>query len=124
MNGTVTHRGDVRSASDEQAFREADHLLIAFGMSAIPATLLFDFTGADFLAGKFGVAGTAVMVLSGGTSLACAAVRVTARRLWAANRSVDRVLSVMCWPLLLMLLALWASLLAFAADLSVPQGRQ
>lgn len=110
--------------SDEQAFREADHLLIAFGLSAIPATLLFDFTGADFLAGKFGVAGTAVMVLSGGTSLACAAIRLAARRLWAADRPVDRVLSVMCWPVLLTLLTLWASLLTFAAESSFPQVSQ
>lgn len=124
MNSTMTHRGDSRSTSDEQAFREADHLLIAFGLSAIPATLLFDFTGTDFLAGKCGAAGTAVMVLSGGTSLACAAIRLAARRLWAAGRPVDRVLPVMCWPILLMLLALWASLLAFAAELSFPHVSQ
>lgn len=124
MNIAVTHRVDSRSKSDEQAYREADHLLIAFGMSAIPATLLFDFTGADFLAGNFGIAGTAVMVLSGGISLACAAIRLAARRLWAADRPVDRVLSVMYWPLLLTLLALWASLLAFTAEFSVPQGSQ
>lgn len=66
MNSDVTHRGDSRSKSNEEAFCEADHLLIAFGMSEIVATLLFDFTRVDFLAGKFGAAETAAMLLSGG----------------------------------------------------------
>lgn len=113
-------RGEARSASDERAFREADRLLVAFGLSAIPATLMFDVTGADFLAGNFGVAGTAVMVLSGGASLACAAIRLAARRAWTAGRSMERVYALMCWPSLLTLFALWASMLAFSTPASLP----
>ena len=123
-NDAYITRGDSRSMSEEQAFREADLLLIAFGISAIPATLLLDFTGVDFLEGNFGTAGTTVMMLSGGTSLACAAIRLAARRSWAAGRSLEHVFAVMCWPLLLTLLAVWASLLAFAAESSFFQSTQ
>jgi len=64
----MTHReisrGIVsRSDVDLRAFHEAHRLLVAFGVAAIPATLILAVMGIDFLEGDAGLAGGLVMAL-------------------------------------------------------------
>lgn len=109
---------EFRAEPEKRAFLEAHRLLVAFGVSAIPATLVLGLMGADFLEGDFGLAGTVVMTMAGCVSVVCAVVGVVARRRWAEGKPLDEVLAVMSWPPLLMVTTLFASLLAFAANFS------
>lgn len=106
-----------------QAFRESHRLLVAFGISAVPATLLLFVMGVDFLEGDFGPAGAAVMVLAGGVSLLCAAMSVKARRLWREGAPLGVVQAAMFWPIVLVLGALWMSLLAYTTEFSFLLGK-
>lgn len=118
MYGALQVLGASRSEAEKQAFREAHRLLVVFGVSAIPATLLLGLMGVDFLEGDFGPSGTFVMAFAGGASIVCAAVSVVARRAWATGAPLGHVLAVMCWPLMLTLIGLCASLLLFATGFS------
>ena len=104
-----------RTDAERQAFREAHGLLVAFGISAVPATLLLGLMGVDFVEGDFGPAGTVAMALAGGAPLVCIATSAKARRLWATGAPLAHVLAVMFWPLLFVLVVLLLSLLVFAA---------
>lgn len=118
MHGATPTSTRKRSETDEQAFREAHWLLVAFGASGLPATLLLVLMGVDFLEGDFGLAGTLAMMLAGGTPIVCVAAGVAARRAWADGGSLGRSLAVMCWPPLLTLIGVCASLFAYTARLS------
>lgn len=117
-------KSELQSESDKRAFREAHWLLVAFGISAVPATLLLGLMGGDFIEGDFGMAGTAVGALAGGASIACVVISGKARRLWADGSPLADVLAVMYWPLLLLLVGLFFSLLALAGEFSFLLDRQ
>lgn len=105
-----------RPDSDNQAFREAHRLLVAFGVAAVPATLLLCVMGGDFFEGDAGSAGTLAMACAGGMPIVCAVASVVARRLWAAGKPLVYVLAVMCWPPVLVLVTVFLSMLAFAME--------
>lgn len=107
-----------RSDSETRAFREACRLLVAFGISSVPATLLLALMGGDFLEGDFGPAGTSVMAVAGGMSILCAVVGAVARGRWAVGRPLSEVLGAIAWPLLIAAIALGAAMFAFAAEFS------
>jgi hypothetical protein len=106
------------SAVDEQTFRDSRRLLVVFGISAVPATLLLGVMGTDFLEGDFGPAGTLVMVAAGSFSLVCAGAVVLARRLLTRGGSMREALGALWLPPLLSLSLLLAALLAFAMEFS------
>lgn len=113
-------RGIVsRSDADLRAFHEAHRLLVAFGVAAIPATLMLAVMGIDFLEGDAGLAGGLVMALAGGASIVSAVVSVRARRAWRAGEPLGRTLAVMYRPLLLLVGGVFLYFLALAAELSV-----
>lgn len=107
---------DLRSESDQRAFREARRLLVAFAIAAVPATLLLGAMGGDFLEGDFGLAGTLAMLSAGGASIVAAAAVWQARRGWAAGRPLADVLWVMCWPVLLTLSIVAAGMMLLAME--------
>ena len=106
------------SAADEQTFRDSRRLLVVFGISAVPATLLLGVMGTDFLEGDFGPAGTVVMVAAGGCSLACVGAVVLARRVLARGGSMREAIAALWLPPLLILSLLLAALLAFTMEFS------
>lgn len=118
ISSNIISKNELRSESDKRAFREAHWLLVAFGISAVPATLLLCLMGGDFIEGDFGMAGTVAGALAGGASIACIVISGKARRLWADGRPLADVLAVMYWPLLLLLVGLFLSLLVFATEFS------
>jgi|GEM_PF-4651570 hypothetical protein len=106
------------SAADEQTFRDSRRLLVVFGISAAPATLLLGVMGTDFLEGDFGPAGTIVMISAGGFSLVCAGAFVLARRVFTRNGSIQEAIAALWLPPLLTLSLLLVALLAFAMEFS------
>lgn len=118
MSHAVPVSTAARSEADTLAFRQAHTLLVVFGISAVPATLMLGVMGIDFLEGDFGPAGTTAMTLAGGTSILCAVVSARARRLWAAGRPLNEVLAAIWRPLTYTLLALYVSMLAVATQFS------
>ena len=106
-----------RTESERRAFREAHGLLVAFGVGAVPATLLLCLMGVDFLEGDFGISGTLVMMLAGGMSLVCAMVGAKARRMWSSGATLHQVYAMMSWSVLIPLVALFVCMFSFAGHL-------
>lgn len=119
----MTHHGIgrdrvSRSAADLRAFQESHRLLVAFGVAAIPATLIVAVMGIDFLEGDFGLVGGLAMALAGGASIVSAVATGRARRAWGAGEPLGKTLAMMYRPVLLLVGGVFVCFLAFAAEFS------
>lgn len=122
MRGGKTDVAPSRTASETQGFREAHRLLVAFGVGAVPATLLLCVMGGDFLEGDFGLSGSLIMTLAGAMSPICVATSVRARRLWASGAPLERVYAAICWPVLVPLVGIYAGMFVFSARFAFLMG--
>lgn len=124
MTGETPGVAEGRTEAERRAFREAQQLLVAFGVGAMPATLGLCLMGGDALEGDFGLGGTVGMLSAGGMSPACLAIGARARRLWAGGATLGRVHSAICRPLLAMLFAILVGMFLFAVEFSILAGER
>jgi hypothetical protein len=116
MPRVTRNLAEPRPESEVRAYREAFAILVAFGISAIPAAGVLLLMGEDFIEGDFGLSGTPAASSAGGMAFVCILAGVAARRAWAAGKPLRNVLAAMCWPPVLALVVLCLSMLAFTTE--------